>query len=53
LTDEQFDELIETLGADAFNFYVEKLADFIIEKNAKVASHYKTILKWYKEDTKK
>ena len=51
LTEEQFDSLLEELGLDAFNRYVEKLADFIIGKNANVKNHYETILKWYKEDT--
>ena len=52
LTDEQFEDLLERLGLDAFNRYVEKLADFIIEKNATVKNHYETILKWHTEDTK-
>jgi predicted phage replisome organizer len=52
LTDHQFDELLGRLGFDAFNRYVERLADFIIEKNAHVKNHYDTILKWYEEDTK-
>lgn len=52
LSDEQFDDLLERLGLDAFNHYVSKLADFIIEKDAKVSNHYGTILKWHEEDTK-
>ena len=51
LTQTQIDALLETIGFDAFNFYVDKLATFIIEKGAKVGSHYNTILKWWKEDT--
>ena len=51
LTDEQFESLLEELGLDAFNRYVEKLADFIIEKSANVKNHYETILKWHREDT--
>ena len=51
LTDSQFDSLIDKLGLDAFNRYVERLANFIIEKNAYVKNHYETILKWYKEDS--
>ena len=51
LTPAQVDALLEKLGFDAFNFYVDKLATFIIEKGAKVGSHYNTILKWWKEDT--
>lgn len=52
LTQMQFDSLVEKLGFDAFNRYVERLANFIIEKNAHVNNHYETILKWYEEDTK-
>ena len=52
LSDAQREALLEALGLDAFNHYVEKLATFIIEKQAKVGNHYNTILKWAKEDTK-
>ena len=52
LTDQQFDILLDELGMDAFNHYVSKLADFIIEKDAKVGNHFATILKWAKEDAK-
>lgn len=50
LTDRQFDDLLDKLGLDAFNRYVKRLADFIIENNAYVKNHYETILKWYEED---
>ena len=52
LSDEQTDILIDKLGLDGFNHYVEKLANFIIEKKASVKNHYSTILKWYQEDLK-
>ena len=52
LTSEQMDDLIEKLGLDAFDRYMEKLADFIINKNANVKNHYATILKWWREDAK-
>ena len=52
LTDAQRDALLDKLGIDAFNHYIAKLADFIIEKGAKVSNHYNTILKWAKEDMK-
>ena len=51
LTNNQFDSLIDKLGVDAFDRYVSRLADFIIEKNAHVKNHYETILKWFKEDS--
>ena len=52
LTPAQQEELLDKIGFDAFNHYVEKLADFIIEKNANVANHYNTILKWAREDAR-
>lgn len=52
LTNRQFDNLIDKLGLDAFNRYVGRLAEFIIEKDAHVNNHYETILKWYEEDSK-
>lgn len=50
LSDNQFEDLVERLGLDEFNFYVEKLADFIVKNGAKVKSHYATILKWVEQD---
>jgi len=52
LTDRQFEDLMDRLGLDAFNRYVERLATFIIENNARIKSHYDTILKWWEEDSK-
>ena len=51
LTEAQSDNLLEKLGLDAYDRYVERLATFIIEKNAHVKNHYETILKWYEEDS--
>ena len=51
LTDEQLEKLLDIMGMDAFNRYVGRLADYIIEKNAHIKSHYNTILKWYEEDS--
>lgn len=51
LTDKQFDDLLGKLGLDAFNRYMDRLATFIIDKNAHVKNHYDTILKWYEEDS--
>ena len=52
LSEKQRDSLLEELGFDAFNHYVEKLANFIIDKEAKVSNHYATIRKWAKEDSR-
>lgn len=51
LSDKQFSDLMDRLGLDAFNRYVDRLATFIINKNAYVNNHYETILKWYEEDS--
>lgn len=51
LSDRQLGDLMDRLGLDAFNRYVDRLATFIIENNARVKSHYDTILKWYMEDS--
>ena len=52
LTQEQSDSLLDKLGLDAYNHYVERIANFIIKKNANVGNHYQTILKWAEEDKK-
>ena len=52
LSDGQIEKLLETMGSvEVFNRYVGRLADYIIEKNAHINSHYNTILKWYEEDS--
>lgn len=51
LTDRQMGDLLDKLGLDGFNRYVERLASFIIDKDAHIKNHYETILKWYEEDT--
>lgn len=51
LTQEQDDELIEKLGIEAYDRYMKRLSDYIIN-HRDVKNHYETILKWYKEDTK-
>ena len=52
LSDRQFDDLLGKLGLDAFNRYMDRLATFIIEKDAHVNNHYETILKWHNQDSK-
>ena len=50
LSQAQSDALLDTIGFDMYNYYVERLADFIINNGAAPANHYETILKWWKED---
>lgn len=52
LSDNQMGELLKIMGLDTFHVYVDKLKHFIKENGDVVKSHYATILKWYKEDTK-
>ena len=52
LTEAQKDALLDKLGFDAYNHYLNRLSTFIIEKNATVSNHYLTILKWAEEDKK-
>lgn len=51
MSDEQVDDLLERMGIETFDYYVDKLSDFIIKNGARVKSHYETILKWWKEDS--
>lgn len=52
LSQEQMDDLLDRMGIETFDYYVDKLSRFIIEKNARVKNHYDTILKWWTEDGK-
>lgn len=50
LSAQQMEDLLEKMGLDSFDYYVEKLADFLLSRQAKVKNHYATILKWWQED---
>jgi hypothetical protein len=50
LSNEQIENLLDTMGVDAFDYYVDKLSSFIVRNDAKVKNHYETILKWWQED---
>lgn len=50
LSQEQIEDLLNKMGLDSFDYYVERMADFILSKQAKVKNHYATILKWWDED---
>ena len=51
LNDEQIGDLLDRMGVDAFDYYVDKLSSFIIKNDAKVKNHFETILKWWQEDS--
>ncbi len=50
LSNQEQEELLDKLGLDGFDYYVEKLAKFILENHASIRNHYATILKWWQED---
>ncbi len=50
LSEQQVEDLLQKMGLDSFDYYVERMADFILCKQAKVKNHYATILKWWEED---
>lgn len=50
LSEHHIDLLLNQLGVEMFDYYVAKLADFIIRNGATVKGHYQTILKWWTED---
>jgi hypothetical protein len=52
LDGQQVSCLVGQMGRDTAAYYVDKLANFIIEKDAKVQDHCETILKWWQEDGK-
>ena len=50
LTQEQMTSLLDQMGLDSFDYYVERLADYILKNQCKIRNHYDTILKWWNED---
>lgn len=50
LSENQIEELLEIMGLDSFDYYVDKLSSFILKTGAKVKNHYATIVKWWEED---
>lgn len=52
LSENQVGVLLDKLTLDEFNYYIDKLDDFITRKKATVANHYQTILRWVAEDRK-
>ena len=51
LTDRQIEDLLDRLGIELFDHYVDKLSAFIIKHGARVTNHYETILKWVAQDS--
>ena len=51
LSEQQMAVLLEEMGVQAFDYYVERLADYIIDTGRKPTNHYETIKKWWQEDS--
>ena len=51
LSEEQIEDLLEKMGIDTFDHYVDKLSSFIIKNGAHVKNHHETILRWWQEDS--
>lgn len=52
LSGDQVSDLQAKMGVQTYEFYVDKLSNFIIKNGASVKNHYETILKWWNEDGK-
>lgn len=50
LSEAQISDLLDQMGVETFDYYVDKLSNFIIKNDANVKNHYETILKWWQED---
>lgn len=50
LSDAQIGDLLDQMGLEQFDYYMDKLSSFIIKNDAKVKNHYETILKWWRQD---
>ena len=50
LSEAQIANLLDKMGVETFDYYVDKLSRFILQNNARVKNHYDTILKWWNED---
>ena len=51
LSEEQIEDLLEKMGIETFDHYVDKLSSFIIKNGAHVKNHHETILRWWQEDS--
>ena len=50
LSERQVGDLLEKMGLEAFDEYLDRLNNYIVDNNARIKNHYETILKWYDED---
>lgn len=50
ISDKQISDLLAQMPLADFDRYTKRLSDYVIRNGAGVRSHYRTILKWWKED---
>ena len=50
LSENQIEDMLDKMGLDTFDYYVDKLSSFIIKNGAHVKNHYETILQWWEQD---
>ena len=50
LSEQQIEDMLEKMGLETFDYYVDKLSSFIIKNDAHVKNHYETILQWWEQD---
>ena len=50
LTENQLADLLNKMGLEAFDEYIDRLNKYIEETGATIQSHYATLLKWYNQD---
>ena len=50
LSQAQMEDMLDRMGLEAFDYYVDKLSSFIIKNDAHVKNHYETMLRWWQED---
>lgn len=51
LSNNQIGDLLDRMGIETFDHYVDKLSCYIIKNDAKIKNHYETILDWWQEDS--
>lgn len=51
LSNNQIGDLLDRMGIETFDHYVDKLSCYIIKNDAKIKNHYETILNWWQEDS--
>ena len=51
LSEAQMADMLEKMGLETFDYYVDRLATYILNTGAKPKNHHATILKWWRQDS--